>query len=250
MSTSDSERVKASVARTVAAGTAHIRMRTDPHDGSPMSAEGTLDFDRRRSWSVLEMTLGSAGPGEPGDAVRVEAITDGPDLYVEAIERPGKWLMLPMSEDGTPMPSGDPGFLLDWLGGTRSAEVVGGAEVQGVPTTSLAVTVDLDRAVEAAPEGVRGSLRCWADAFMPEGGDARMTVWLDADERVRRVQVHSPEGFGDMQMELFGFGDDVVVRIPTSAEILTDADLAAVAGDEDLPTAPASEWDDPATPRP
>ena len=82
---------------------------------------------------------------------------------------------------------GQPVAVVDLARGSVEVTSYGGTALRGVSTFRYEVTVDVDLAVRRAPEARRGALsrfsgRLGARAFYAD-------VWLDAQGRLRRVQV-------------------------------------------------------------
>jgi len=122
---------------------------------------------------------------------------------------------------------------LDSLRGVSGdPQVVGQEEVRGVPTTHYRATVDLAKALEQAPAEQRERLEAAFQQLEPSGdlGDADIPVdvWVDEDDLPRRVRTEMSSmfaalGLGEssmtMTMELFDYGDDVTIEVPSADEV-------------------------------
>ena len=75
------------------------------------------------------------------------------------------------------------------LGATESAADLGTETIDGVPTTHLAVPVDLDRALQLVPGKIRDTLATNIAEVRSGGVDPTLgaEAWVDADDLVHRV---------------------------------------------------------------
>lgn len=243
------ERVQRTVQQTTAAGSARIRQTMTSSAQPAVVATGCVDFRRRRAYAVM------AFPGDPDlpgahEATEVAMVVDGADLYVEVLDRPGRWIIDRRTDDGPAQYPGDPGLLLDWLRGTTHANAAGKAAVKGIETTMIDVTVDLDRAIERAPDELRRTLRALLDGVVPHQAQAR--VWLDEQDRLRKIVVAltptPAQPLEQLDVELFDFSDDVSIELPPSSAILTDDEMAELGAElaerfDGEPVPPPSDWD-------
>lgn len=143
--------------------------------------------------------------------------------------------------------SNDPTSGMQQLRGATKVDEVGTEEVRGVETTHYEVTVDLDKAAAEAPDDQREALQALADLYTEKTLSAE--VWIDGDDRVRRMHTSqdlskldlpdnidasmSPfQGVLTTQFEYFGFGDDVEVELPGPDEVIDFADLMKLAGEQ------------------
>lgn len=237
------QRVRDAADATIAAGSARLSMTSSLATAPPMSVQGTIDFANRRSWARL--TMPSAPDGEQDGTIEVETVIVGPDFYVQVIELPGRWLWTRLEEHDDDMPAGDPGLLLDWLRGcTQAARTDSvGAAAAGAGLTAFDVVFDLNRAVEAAPEGSRRAVRTWIDQIAPDGQPRAARVWLDSDDRLHRLTILDPAA--ELDAQLSGHGKPVEIAVPDDTAVIEPADLHDLLPDlpTDLPQPPPSEWD-------
>lgn len=109
-------------------------------------------------------------------------------------------------------------------------EEVGIEAIRGVETTHFTAVVDLDRATIGLPERSQQVVR---DLIRLRGsGDMPIEVWLDADDRVRRITTEVDADFGirlglRTTVELFDLGEPVDTAPPGDDELIdvTDIDL-------------------------
>ena len=236
------EQVRAAADCTVAAGSARLTM-TSAGTTLMGDIDGTIDFTNRRSWAKLAMPMGE-GEGDGHGTVEVEMIIDGPHLYLGVLGFPGRFLRTRLDEHGDDMPAGDPGLLLDWLRGCTRATPVGASGTPGDDPhlNAVDVVLDLDRAVEAAPEGARRAVRTWVDMMAPDGRPREARVWLDADDRVHRFSL--PDPAGDLDVRFTDHGQPVAIAIPDATALVAPEELRQLMPDlPDLPEPPPSEWD-------
>lgn len=241
-------RVRAAIDRTLGAGTARISQTMDGPAGR-VEAVGTIDFRHRRCRAVLSLP---PHPDEPDDdtVTEVTMIIDGVDSYTEVIDRPGRFIHDRRANPGGGLSAGDPGMLLDLLRGTVGATSIDDAEIDDPAWTALEVDLDLDRAMERAPNDLRRQLRESFDGLLRDFRPQRARVHLDGEGRIRHVDLDiATEGHPDgrMQVELFDLGAELVVELPDSASILDEreidelrVELAERFGDDHLepPTGP------------
>jgi hypothetical protein len=232
------QQVRSAADRTVEAGTARLTMTTASPAASTTDIEGTVDFTNRRSWARVAMPPMS----DDGGTVAVEMIIDGPHLYLEVIGHPGRFVRtrLDAHEDG--MPAGDPGLLLDWLRGCIEATPTSDTDppANDGQLTVLDVVLDLDRAVEAAPEASRRAVRLWIDQMAPDGRPRPARVWLDTHNRVHRLVVR--EVGGELDVRLTDHAEPIEIPLPDGSALIDPAELQQLLPDlPDLPD-PPPDW--------
>jgi hypothetical protein len=119
--------------------------------------------------------------------------------------------------------SNEPTSGLELLTGAEDVEQVGHDEVGGAATTHYRATVDLRKAVEEA-----GAVtdRAQFEQFAELLGDGRVDVdvWLDAEDRVRRMRYEQPMPGDDapsatVTVELSDFGTKEQVEVPAPADV-------------------------------
>ena len=237
----DIERVRTAADRTVAAGSARLTMTSRAATALTADVEGTIDFTNRRSWARLAMPPGT---GDHDGTVEVEMVIDGPYLYIEVVGLPGRWLRTRLDEHGDDMPAGDPGLLLDWLRGCTKATPADATDTSSrdVDLAAFDVVLDLDRAVEAAPEGSRHAVRTWIDQIAPDGRPRAARLWLDTHDRVHRLTVLDPAG--DVEAHFTDHGQHVEIAVPDDTAVVDPEELRQLLPDlPDLPEPPPSAWD-------
>lgn len=165
-------------------------------DETSISGSGQTNFGLERRMRLnLDMTAFELGV--------IDLIVDGASLYVRGLdfgdEVPADaWLRADLTSEhplAVPLRSlasgnNDASLLLYFLlGATGPADVVGEEDIDGVATTHLRTTVDLDRALALVPEEMRETL-AENIAEVREGGVDPILgadAWLDADGLVHRV---------------------------------------------------------------
>lgn len=250
-STAGAERVRAAVERTLQAGTARIRQTMHSPDG-PVVATGTVDFVHRRATAVMTLPP-HPDPRFPGTPSDVTMIIDGADTYTQVIDLPGRWIHDRLATAGASVSAGDPGMLLDLLRGALRAAPVGDAELSAQRLVAFDVEVDLDRAIERAPDDLRRSMREALDALLRDRAPHRTRVHLDDHGHIRYVDatflVTDGQPTDRLEVELFDLGADVAVELPDAASILDQDEMTALGAElserfgDELLTPPAG-WDD------
>lgn len=247
---------------TQEAGTAQFALMQDfsggPIDGQSVEATGAIDFDEQRGH--LEMDLSSLAPaGAPptGDTT-FRAVFDGTTVYMQ-LPIPGlptPWVRIEAGElegleglEQLESFSNDPTQSFAFLqGASDDIEEVGTEDVRDTSTTHYRMTVDLQRAVEEAPEEARKFLEQQIEVL---GSDTLpMDVWLDDEGRVRRQSFQIDLSQIDLgaagatpapapsdltgtittTTEYYDFGTEVVVEIPPEDQVTDLADLMDVMG--------------------
>jgi len=190
--------VRAAADRTMALGGAHVEVSV----ASDLAGAGTVDLAHGSG----QLTLARAGAGAHlGDHfdVRVSGATEwlnvtGPGGGAPGTSPARPWLAgspLAVTQDSytrvKPLESllVRPGLATDlaFLRGAERVAPYGGEEVRGVNTYHYTFVVDLPTAIAASPAAERPELEAAAAAIGPIQWPA--DVWLDAQGRVRRLQV-------------------------------------------------------------
>lgn len=224
-----SQQVRDGVDRTLQAGTARIRQTMITGPEAPIVATGSVDFERRRATAVLALP---PSPEQPDGVVHVTMVIDGRDVYTEVVDRPGRWITERLSDDATPLSTGDPGLLLDWLRGTTDATAVAQEVVDGESRTVIDAIVAVDRAVERAPDDASRALRAVIDGMVPDGASTPIRVVLDPSGRVRRLEVvlqaADDQPVLQLGVELDDLGAAVAIEIPPADALLSAEEVAVL----------------------
>jgi hypothetical protein len=123
--------------------------------------------------------------------------------------------------------SSDPARYLAYLRGVSGAiQSLGAATIRGVTTTRYHATIDLDRYASRAPAADRAAARkSIATLETTLGGHTLpVDVWIDAQHRVRQMQLQFPlcaDGQSSslsMTMDLSNYGQVPAVTIPSASD--------------------------------
>jgi hypothetical protein len=231
------------VRNTEAAGGAEIvfSMRMEaPGMSEPleMSGNGVEDASKRRGHFTFESPMTGS----------MEVVSDDMTVYMRsdlfAAALGGKdWMKLDlrraMSSFGLDLgSSGQFGQsaaeqlrMLRAVSGDVSEE--GHDEVAGTDTTHYSATVDLRRYPDVMPEEQREAARKGVERLIEMTGQSEipMDVWIDGDQRVRRMAWNQSirQGSTEMKMEITAeyvrFGVPVDVEVPDEADVFDATDL-------------------------
>jgi hypothetical protein len=231
------------VRNTEAAGGAEIvfSMRMEaPGMSEPleMSGNGVEDASRRRGHFTFESPMTGS----------MEVVSDDMTVYMRsdlfAAALGGKdWMKLDlrraMSSFGLDLgSSGQFGKsaagqlpMLRAVSGDVSEE--GHDQVAGTDTTHYSATVDLRRYPDVMPEEQRDAARKGVERLIEMTGQSEipMDVWIDGDQRVRRMTWNQSirQGSTEMKMEVSAeyvrFGVPVDVQVPDEADVFDATDL-------------------------
>jgi hypothetical protein len=231
------------VRNTEAAGGAEIvfSMRMEaPGMSEPleMSGNGVEDASRRRGHFTFESPMTGS----------MEVVSDDMTVYMRsdlfAAALGGKdWMKLDlrraMSSFGLDLgSSGQFGQsaaeqlrMLRAVSGDVSEE--GHDQVAGTDTTHYSATVDLRRYPDVMPEEQRDAARKGVERLIEMTGQSEipMDVWIDGDQRVRRMTWNQSIRQGSMEMkmeitaEYVRFGVPVDVQVPDEADVFDATDL-------------------------
>ena len=195
----------------------HATLTSPTGSEIPMTGRIVFDDEADRSRGVVTF------PNPHADGlVTLEAVTDGSAMYMRSNtfgSLPGgrEWmgLDLPTAEGSeSPLPAGsDAQGELTILEGIGDVRKLGQEDVRGVATTRYRGTIG---------------------ASDEENEPLTVEVWIDADERVRRMRmVSSQPGKGgegpttsDMRMDFFDFGPVPAIEVPDSSEVFDATNLA------------------------
>ena len=144
--------------------------------------------------------------------------------------------MLPGFNEAVEDTSGPLALMHELRGAVDEIEELGEEEVRGVATQHLRVTVDVQRAVDNAPEGRREQLRAAAEELgVPDRYP--MEVWIDGDALPRRIVTvieTTDPNFGaitrEMRTDLFDYGEPVDVTPPDEDAVVDFSELLSLLG--------------------
>jgi hypothetical protein len=233
--------------------------------GFGLSASGGFDTPNHRAQMALDLSalaqlmagfgksLGATSTGDlPTDPAswRLEAIQDGDTVYVR----------LPLLDDKLPagktwikgsakelaaqggselgqfgsFADTDPRDTFAYLKAVSgSIETVGGESLRGVDTTHYRAAVDMTKIESMLPADQRQSLGS-LDALLGQTGltSIPIDVWLDAQQRVRKLELSfelggtgSQQAGASMTMELYDYGKPLDVSLPPADQVVDAATL-------------------------
>jgi hypothetical protein len=255
----DLSRVAQAAQNTEGAGTAQFELTFDAkglsqalsQTGSDLSftASGAVDYDTQQTRMTIDPGSLSAFLGAQAGVPKgltLDAVLDGKVFYMRfpllAGDKP--WLKVDLEElakrQGAdtaqldPLSHVDPTQALAYLQGAGEFTEVGEEPVRGVETTHYEGTIDLREAVDKAPSDQREQL----ERFLEDSGVSELPAeaWIDADGFLRRMTIDFAELGGmpgasfSIAMELFGFGEDVDIDVPSDDEVTDLSKLAAKGG--------------------
>ena len=205
-----------------------------------IEAEGVFQFDPPRG--VVSMSVPQGGDMETafeGTTVYVR----GPEGFGDVFGTDTPWISFDFvragaSATGVDMGglsglNGDPTQGLALLkGASDDIEELGTEDVRGVETTHYRATIDIERAFREQgevtdPDQFERFLDTLGATTIP------VDVWIDDEGRVRRQSYeHSvPGGKATATMELYDFGTDEPIELPSPEEVTDVTDrMAALAG--------------------
>lgn len=248
--------------RTAAADSARVDVEGSVEAAGltePMTFEATGAVDNQRQAGNLEFErfeLPSAAAGAlPPDAFEGEMVFDELIFYMRFPafegELPGgkEWLKIDLEEAGSELGidvaqfaqlgRGDPTQSLEYLRAVSDeVEEVGTEDVRGAATTHYRATIELSRYPELVPEDEREAAEESVDRLIELSGSEEIPVevWVDEDGMVRRyeqTQTTEVPGAGEstisQTIDLYDFGTEVEVDIPSDDEVLDATKLAGQA---------------------
>lgn len=252
------ERITLAAATTQEAGTARIRFESavtgGPGGGFTMTGEGAVDFAAQRGSMTFDLGEAAAQTGLAG---KIETLFEGTVLYVripnaQQLGLPTPWLKVDLEKteglEGIAQLEqfrSDPSDTLAYLEGvTDEITEVGPEDVRGEPTTHYTAVVDLERAIEQAPQKARATIRQQLELL--GSPTLPVDVWIDDDGLLRRqsftidltkaaASAEGPLEGADgasvkTTMELYDFGAPVEVAPPPAGEVTDYADIGKGAG--------------------
>lgn len=216
-----------------------------PGEGSlRMEGEGEFDEEGPAGRMTMRMAGGGGTPFEDG-AFEIEMLFVGTVFYMNMGElgselgAPTPWVSFDLSSvpgmsdllggGGGGLGTNDPSQYLDMLRGAGSARELGREDVRGVPTTHYSGVVNVQDALDAAPEEQRDALEKMMDTLegQVDFGALEFPVeaWIDDQGLPRRIRMEMalPAAGTSMTftMEMFDFGAPVNVE-PPPADQVTD----------------------------
>ncbi|MGK5545472.1 hypothetical protein ACSNOH_12165 [Streptomyces sp. URMC 127] len=235
----DPGRARAAVrgaARTLArAGRARVRTSMETlSGGTRLTIHGAGGYDFARPAGRLTVLVPEDAAGAAEHRPITEVFAPGA-LFMKnrgAGVPPDKWVQLATARlaDGNLLTNGatDPLAAAELLGGAREVTYMQEERVGGVRVKHYWGTIDLGRAVHAAPARDRGPLATAAKGF--SGGTVAFDAYLDEQGRPRRLRHRfSVASTGPSAprapmtvtstVELYDFGADVDVELPDAADI-------------------------------
>lgn len=231
-------------------------------DPLELTADGAVDTAARRTRMSMDMSkmlgpLGAAGGQALPDAsqLKVDMVMDGLTVYMRMPLLTGQlpagksWVSIDAAAlaqaGGANLTSllgngyGDPSQYLDYLTTAGDLQELGDEEVRGVDTRHVRANIDLERYVAQLDPATRKAMGPLVDQFEQMVGSTRPVVeaWVGDDGLVRRiafamdlsVPASSGAAGGDvsmtMTMDLYDFGADVAVDVPSAAEVVDGTSL-------------------------
>lgn len=219
------------------------------------TTEGAQDLQtsaQRMTIHIGEAAGAAAEGAEVAGGEAVEVILDGTLAYVHSPQLQAlagaEWARFDLTETAELLPGfdaagqqqGGPVALLDDLrGAVDEVEELGEEDVRGVATQHLRVTVDVQRAIDNAPEGRREDLQTAAEALgIPDRYP--MEIWIDGDALPRRIVTvieTDDEAFGttirEMRTDLYDYGEPVDVTAPDPDDVVDFSELLSLLGGAD-----------------
>jgi hypothetical protein len=224
-----------------------------------LTGEGAFDYEAKAGQLTYDFgdLLGSLGQG--GSEEPVEIILDGNVFYMKfallsSLIPGGKpWIKFDLdslaSQEGIDLSQlqsvnqGDPSQTLEYLRAAGSVEEVGTEEVRGVETTHYKGVIDLQKAVELAPEETRAQVQQSIDQLKEQSGltELPVEVWIDGHGLPARIQysfdgsivaagTESEDFTTIFSMELYDWGTDVTVEPPPASDVTDVSELTELAG--------------------
>jgi hypothetical protein len=261
----DLSRVAQAAQATEGAGTAQFELTFDAkglsqalsQTGSDVSftASGAVDYDAQQTRMTIDLgslsaLLGAPAGGQKG--LTLDAVLDGKVFYMRfpllagVVSADKPWLRMDLEELAKQQGADaaqldqlshvDPTQALAYLQGAGEFTEVGQETVRGVETTHYEGTIDLREAVDKAPSDQREQL----ERVLEDSGVTELPAeaWIDADGYLRKMTIDFAELGGmpgasfSIAMELFGFGEDVDIDVPSDDEVTDLSELSAKGVDQ------------------
>lgn len=233
--------------RTAAKHSAHVTLR-----GVTEAAGRRVPFD---AGGVFDLKAGkgrfTATTRVAGQAIRIEAIIDGPDLYLRSGALAGRvpggksWVKIDLVQAGRSsgldvsslqsLGTGDPTQLLECLERAGEVRKLGRATIGGTPTTHYAGTVQLARVGAPGDDHAARALRRLRQLTGVDG--VRVEAWIGDDGLVRRARIAADARSGragsaglDVTVDFTRFGVRVDAPVPPAGEVFDASSLAGALG--------------------
>lgn len=249
------EVVRATPAKTATIDIARVSF-TIKGDTGPLAkgltTTGVFNFEK----GVTKLQLDPSSLGIPGVG-KIEAISTGDVLYMKLPQVqqqiPGvkEWIKLDLAAAAkqagvdysglTSSNQSDPSQALQLLNGANEdMRKVGSETLHGTKTSHYRGTVELKRAIAAAPKAVRSGLETLVDKL--ELKNLPVDVWVDDGGRMRRQRytidttkllpagASSGGGPTTFTYELYDFGVNADVAVPKPDQVTDMAELARLVG--------------------
>lgn len=237
--------VAASSSKTLAAKSSKVAFTVGTAKGATsnaLRAEGAFDYTTKQGRLTLDLTqlgLGATlGGAKEAEILLTEEVfyMRIPGLAQAAAGRP--WIKVDLAAQAKS--AGVPLGGLEQLGGndpTATLQLLRGAgddmskkgsdTIRGVSTDRYKGSLDLAKAVKAAPEANRAELQSTIDKL---GGSEKLPidVWVDAQGRVRKLvsQVDTAsQNTGTVTIEYYDFGTPVTIDVPPDDQTVDIAEL-------------------------
>lgn len=222
--------VKSSAAKTVDAGSAHMKLiAVATAAGQQVSLTGAGDFDTKNRTGSMHIDFSLAGASST-----IDEVIHGTDLYLKSplfstLLANGKtWVKLDLKKaaasqggDLSALLTQDPAQSLQALQSLRGATKIGTEQLGGVSTTHYRARID--------PAKLKA-------AGVTSTGPGAYDVWIGDDGYVRRVKTALGIAQGSQKaavtatVDLSGFGDKVTVTIPPAAQTLDSTTIPGLGG--------------------
>lgn len=245
--------------KTQSAGTARFELSfeakgiTGQAGSGTFTAEGAVDYANRRS--RMTMDFGELGglfgqTGQDAGDTSLDMVFDGKVVYMRfpllsGLLGQGKpWLKMDLEklagQAGVDLgqlgqlDQADPTQALAYLRAAGDFDEVGKEVVRGVETIHYTGTIDLRNAVDQ----LSGAQREQLEKLLDQGGVSKLPAdaWIDGDGYLRKLTLKfaevpgAPDAALTMAMELYDFGADVNLDIPSNDEVTDITELAGKGG--------------------
>jgi hypothetical protein len=265
--------LRSAATKTTEAGTGKMEMTVEiggiPGAAGPvqLTAVGAYDLDNQLAQFTMDMSklfeaVGSGSPEERAQFEQVfgdgsfEIVTQGTTVFMkmpflaQLFGSDAEWISFDASaaaggaQSAVPglgsVGTGSPAAMLDSLrGASDDIEKVGSADVRGVKSVHLRGTLDMQKAIEAAPEGQRQQIEQALSQFGTAGQALPFDVFVDGDGLVRRFSMDlsgvagaaTAGATGSMTIDFFDFGAPVQIVLPPAADVFDATEqMSSLAG--------------------